>query len=653
MLLDADDTFDDLAYYGFDGQYSTAAQLCSARDRTSRSVDSCTAITSLQAVPAVRPEGTCPAIEADFNIVGGDGRFAVVNDIGNLLYTYLSPYNNHDMYDIRFSADVDQATRFNFDTTGIFYSDPIEVGLDRISFMFDSWKIASVAGLNGFGFAELLLSSTRLLGSLTPINDEFGTGLSSFSSISVKTDCSISFEASIGLLPFSGDIDAEFDYPQLVSNGLVWLAGNARYPGQNHKTPFTLVPARPMCPIAQDVFFNIVVVDDDTPTETSLETPTESELFTKRSLRRQAVDLISLYLYVDSTTTDYNDENGTTIYSTLRTTIGQNSTDGLAAFSFDASTHRLSLADGSLSIIADLYGDSPVAITADGSGSTLQDVYATVYPNCTLKLGSAHQDKAIRAFECATGLKLSTPPSDDETCRPVILSLAPAATSVVQTTVTPGPTQTLTMSAPTMTATPYSTPAPITALNLQYKGCVGSASNFTTFAVEDEDDLMTIELCQSVCSKHRFVALHDRSCYCADSIDNSTSTAVTVDSACNIPCPGNMSEACGGDYQAQANITSRRRQVVAVTDLLSLYENIVTPVTLPETPGSVTPPSGSGGPGQIGSGLPGPAAGLPGAGVPEGGLLGPLSCPLALLDPMSSDVSAPDVHIDILISKSL
>jgi hypothetical protein len=56
---------------------------------------------------------------------------------------------------------------------------------------------------------------------------------------------------------------------------------------------------------------------------------------------------------------------------------------------------------------------------------------------------------------------------------------------------------------------------------------------------------MTIELCESECiaSGKPYSGLYMGDCYCAPTLDNCQESGDT----CNLPCPGNKAEKCGGD----------------------------------------------------------------------------------------------------------
>lgn len=77
-----------------------------------------------------------------------------------------------------------------------------------------------------------------------------------------------------------------------------------------------------------------------------------------------------------------------------------------------------------------------------------------------------------------------------------------------------------------------------------------------------------------------------RSCYCGNSLSSTAGLTKYPDSDCNIPCPGDPSETCGGNF---ANDTSRRRQSII---LLTTYNNTVN-INAAQPSSSTTPPLGA------------------------------------------------------------
>jgi hypothetical protein len=68
---------------------------------------------------------------------------------------------------------------------------------------------------------------------------------------------------------------------------------------------------------------------------------------------------------------------------------------------------------------------------------------------------------------------------------------------------------------------------------------------------------------------HIHQADHFRFCYCGNSLDATVGLTKYPESDCNIPCPGDPSETCGGNLITE---TSRRRQSII---LLTTYNNTI------------------------------------------------------------------------------
>ncbi|EFQ34371.1 WSC domain-containing protein [Colletotrichum graminicola] len=78
-------------------------------------------------------------------------------------------------------------------------------------------------------------------------------------------------------------------------------------------------------------------------------------------------------------------------------------------------------------------------------------------------------------------------------------------------------------------------------------GCYDSPSGFPSFGLSLADELMTLELCVSTCTSQNrlYSGLFDTRCYCGDAVESPSIVQVSEDQ-CNILCPGNKAERCGG-----------------------------------------------------------------------------------------------------------
>ncbi|KAM0328808.1 hypothetical protein ACHAQA_005222 [Verticillium albo-atrum] len=106
-------------------------------------------------------------------------------------------------------------------------------------------------------------------------------------------------------------------------------------------------------------------------------------------------------------------------------------------------------------------------------------------------------------------------------------------------------------------------------------GCVGSENGFPGFALGESSGAMTNELCIASCpTGTRFAGTNGRDCYCGD--DLGTADAVAPGS-CNIECPGNALQSCGGSIGG--GVTKRQ---LPLSILLTIYV-LVEPVPGDET----------------------------------------------------------------------
>lgn len=86
----------------------------------------------------------------------------------------------------------------------------------------------------------------------------------------------------------------------------------------------------------------------------------------------------------------------------------------------------------------------------------------------------------------------------------------------------------------------HNTPVPLTPA-IKYAGCHQYSTNYIPTMNSDK---MDYEICFARCTFYRYVALFDQECFCAKGLDSTN--LQFPDSDCNLPCPGNESEKCGG-----------------------------------------------------------------------------------------------------------
>lgn len=107
-------------------------------------------------------------------------------------------------------------------------------------------------------------------------------------------------------------------------------------------------------------------------------------------------------------------------------------------------------------------------------------------------------------------------------------------------------------------------------------GCVGSVDNFPTFSLFASSEYMDLEMCTSYCGNQTFAGVYDGDCYCGTQIDGALTERVPT-GQCDIPCPGDDSENCGGIRPDSA--LARRQAAIPNTILLTVYININLPAT--------------------------------------------------------------------------
>ncbi|KAK1982065.1 WSC domain-containing protein [Colletotrichum cereale] len=148
-------------------------------------------------------------------------------------------------------------------------------------------------------------------------------------------------------------------------------------------------------------------------------------------------------------------------------------------------------------------------------------------------------------------------------------SLASALSSTLSSETT---SLTMTSSVPasaSASATVIPTPPSVGVASLL--GCYDSPSGFPTFNLSLTDELMTIELCVRTCTSGNrlYSGIFDTRCYCSDAVEAPSILQVS-ENQCNILCPGNRAERCGG----RAGLAKRqipdnvRLSVYANTDII-------------------------------------------------------------------------------------
>ncbi|KPA46045.1 hypothetical protein FLAG1_01136 [Fusarium langsethiae] len=103
-------------------------------------------------------------------------------------------------------------------------------------------------------------------------------------------------------------------------------------------------------------------------------------------------------------------------------------------------------------------------------------------------------------------------------------------------------------------------------------GCVGSSKGFPTFELAESSGSMDLDRCASLCEGRSYFGVHDEDCYCGDEINDDNTKRVNLDS-CDIECPGDDSEFCGGDAPVSSRL-NRRQSAIPNTILLTVYISV-------------------------------------------------------------------------------
>ncbi|KAG5768594.1 hypothetical protein H9Q72_003906 [Fusarium xylarioides] len=102
-------------------------------------------------------------------------------------------------------------------------------------------------------------------------------------------------------------------------------------------------------------------------------------------------------------------------------------------------------------------------------------------------------------------------------------------------------------------------------------GCVGSSAGFPTFELAETNAQMDLERCASLCTGRAYFGVYDTACYCGDEIESDNTSRVDIDQ-CDIECPGDRDNFCGGDTRRNR---LQARQAVAAGRLLTVYVSAI------------------------------------------------------------------------------
>nr|RBQ90089.1 hypothetical protein FVER53263_03435 [Fusarium verticillioides] len=184
----------------------------------------------------------------------------------------------------------------------------------------------------------------------------------------------------------------------------------------------------------------------------------------------------------------------------------------------------------------------------------------------------------------ATNSEGATTNSDGETVFPtetvtgVNTNSEGATTNSEGETVFPTGTSTGTVSSASSTSTSIAAGFPGDVGGFSLFGCAGSTAGFPTYTLAESSSLMGLNLCASLCEGRAHFGVHDTACYCGDVYDFDSTVFYNLDQ-CDIECPGDKSQFCGGEVANKL----RAHQVVASNILLTLYARAKAVVSLTES----------------------------------------------------------------------
>lgn len=117
-------------------------------------------------------------------------------------------------------------------------------------------------------------------------------------------------------------------------------------------------------------------------------------------------------------------------------------------------------------------------------------------------------------------------------------------------------------------------------------GCVSSSAGYPTFELVNTSDDQDLELCAASCKGRNFFGVHENDCYCGDEINSANTSRVEL-ASCDITCPGDDSQFCGGDVSLTRRNQLAARQSISNSIFLTVFVqidlNIGADVTLTQT----------------------------------------------------------------------
>ncbi|QPC74457.1 hypothetical protein HYE68_005209 [Fusarium pseudograminearum] len=199
----------------------------------------------------------------------------------------------------------------------------------------------------------------------------------------------------------------------------------------------------------------------------------------------------------------------------------------------------------------------------NGEGEPTATVTDTIIPTGTDTETNTNAEGATTNSEGETIV-----PTGTETATDINTNAEGATTNSEGETITATGTET----APTSTAT-SAAGFPGSIGNFAFFGCVGSTGGFPTFELVESSASMDLDRCAELCEGRSYFGVHDNDCYAGDEINDDNTERVNSD-LCDIECPGDDSEFCGGDAPLARRSRLSRRQAISNTILLTVYVSL-------------------------------------------------------------------------------
>ncbi|KAF5971718.1 hypothetical protein FCOIX_9731 [Fusarium coicis] len=212
-------------------------------------------------------------------------------------------------------------------------------------------------------------------------------------------------------------------------------------------------------------------------------------------------------------------------------------------------------------------GETVPPPNTNSAGFTTNSNGETIFPTGTNSAGFTTNSNGETIFPPGTNSAGFTTNSNGETIFPTNTNSEGFTTNSNGETIFPTETATGTedqTSAPTATS-PAGFPDSIDAFALF--GCVGSVDGFPTFELAESDTSMDLDQCSTLCQGRAYFGVYDTDCYCGDEIDGEETARTELDS-CDIECPGDLTQFCGGNAQRRRMHT---RQTIPSDRLLTVY----------------------------------------------------------------------------------